>query len=46
MTFWVAGAVVVAGVGSAYLQSQAAGNAAQQYANTAQQGINYSNQVY
>ena len=46
MTFWVAGAVVVAGVGSAYLQSQAAGNAASQYANAANQGINYSNQVY
>ena len=46
MSGWVAGAVVVGSVASGYLQSQAAGNAAQQYANTAQQGINYSNQVY
>jgi hypothetical protein len=46
MSGWVAGAVAVGSVASGYLQSQAAGNAAQQYANTAQQGINYSNQVY
>ena len=46
MTFWVAGAVVVAGVGSAYLQSQAAGNAANQYANAANQGIQYSKDIY
>ena len=46
MTFWVAGAVVVAGVGSAYLQSQAAGNAANQYANAANQGIQYSQGIY
>jgi len=33
-------------LGSAYLQSQAAGNAASQYANAANQGINYSQGVY
>ena len=46
MSGWVAGAVVVAGVGSAYLQSQAAGNAASQYANAANQGIQYSKDIY
>ena len=46
MTFWVAGAVVVAGVGSAYMQSQASKNAAEQYANSANQGIQYSQGVY
>ena len=34
------------GVGSAYLQSQAAGNAANQYANAANQGIQYSKDIY
>ena len=46
MTFWVAGAVVVAGVGSAYMQSEAAKSAASQYANAANQGIQYSQGVY
>jgi hypothetical protein len=46
MTFWVAGAVVVAGVGSAYMQSQAASKAASQYANAANQGIQYSQGIY
>jgi len=38
----VAGATLVGG----YLQSQAAGNAASQYANAAQQGIQYNQQMY
>ena len=46
MTFWVAGAVVVAGVGSAVMQSQASKSAASQYANAAQNGINYSQGIY
>jgi hypothetical protein len=46
MTFWVAGAVVVAGAGSAYLQGQAAKKAAEQYANAANQGIAYGKSVY
>lgn len=46
MSGWVAGAVVVAGVGSAYIQSQAAKDAASQYANAANQGIQYSQGVY
>jgi hypothetical protein len=46
MTFWVAGAVVVAGVGSAYMQGEAAKKAASQYANAANQGIQYSQGVY
>lgn len=46
MSGWVAGAVVVAGVGSAYLQGQAAKSAAEQYANAANQGIQYSQGVY
>ena len=46
MSGWVAGAVVVAGVGSAYLQGEAAKSAAAQYANAANQGIQYSQGVY
>jgi hypothetical protein len=46
MTFWVAGAVVVAGVGSAYMQGEAAKKSAQQYANAANQGIQYSQGIY
>jgi hypothetical protein len=46
MSGWVAGAVVVAGVGSAYLQGQAAKSAASQYANAANQSINYSQGIY
>jgi hypothetical protein len=46
MSGWVAGAVVVAGVGSAYLQGEAAKKAASQYANAANQGIQYSQGVY
>ena len=46
MTFWVAGAVVVAGVGSAYMQGEAAKKAAEQYANAANQGIAYGKSVY
>ena len=38
----VAGATLVAG----YMQSQAAGNAASQYANAANQGIQYNQQMY
>jgi hypothetical protein len=46
MSGWVAGAVVVAGVGSAYLQGEAAKKSAEQYANAANQGIQYSQGVY
>ena len=46
MSGWVAGAVVVAGVGSAYLQGEAAKKAASQYANAANQGIAYSQGIY
>jgi len=46
MSGWVAGAVVVAGVGSAYLQGEAAKKAASQYANAANQGIAYGKSVY
>ena len=46
MSGWVAGAVVVAGVGGAYLQGEAAKSAAAQYANAANQGIQYSQGVY
>jgi len=47
MSAWVAGsAIVVAGVGSAYLQGEAAKKAASQYASAAQQGINYSQGIY
>lgn len=46
MSGWVAGAVVVAGVGSAYLQGEAAKKAASQYANAANQGIQYSQGIY
>jgi hypothetical protein len=46
MSGWVAGAVVVAGVGGAYLQGEAAKKAANQYANAANQGIQYSQGIY
>jgi len=46
MSGWVAGAVVVGSVASGYLQSQATQNAAQQYANAANQGINYSQGMF
>jgi hypothetical protein len=46
MTFYVAGAIVVASVGSSYLQGQAAQKAASQYANAANQSIGYSQGVY
>jgi hypothetical protein len=46
MSGWVAGAVVVAGVGSSYLQGEAAKKAASQYANAANQGIGYSQGIY
>lgn len=46
MSGWVAGAVVVAGVGSAYLQGEAAKKAANQYANAANQGIQFSQGIY
>jgi hypothetical protein len=46
MTFWVAGAVVVAGAAGSYMQAQASKSAASQYANSAQQGINYSQGIY
>jgi hypothetical protein len=47
MSAWVAGsAIVVAGVGSAYLQGEAAKKASEQYANAANQGIQYSQGIY
>jgi len=46
MTFWVAGAVVVGSVASSYMQGEAAKKAASQYANAANQGINYSQGIY
>jgi hypothetical protein len=46
MSGWVAGAVVVGSVAAGYMQSQAAKSAASTYANTAQQGINYSQGIY
>lgn len=46
MAGFVAGAIVVAGAAGAYMQSQAASKAASQYANAAQQGINYSQGIY
>jgi len=46
MSGWVAGAVVVGSVASGYMQGQAAKSAASQYANAAQQGINYSQGIY
>lgn len=46
MTFYVAGAVVVAGVGSAYMQSQAASKAAGQYAQSAERGLQYNQSMF
>jgi hypothetical protein len=46
MAGYVAGAVVVAGVAGAYMQSQAAGKAADQYGRAAQQGIDYNREMY
>lgn len=46
MSGWIAGAVVIGGAGSAYLQGEAAKNAASQYANAANQGIQYNQGVY
>jgi len=46
MAGWVAGAVVVAGVASSYMQGQAAKEAASQYANAANQGMAYSQGIY
>ena len=46
MTFYVAGAVVVAGVGSAYMQSQAANKAADQYSRQAERGLQYNQAMF
>lgn len=46
MTFWVAGAVVVGSVASSYMQSQASKSAADQYANAANRGVDYNQQIY
>jgi len=47
MTFYVAGAVVVAGsLGSAYMQSQAASKAAGQYAQSAERGLQYNQSMF
>jgi hypothetical protein len=46
MAGYVAGAVVVAGVAGAYMQGEAAKNAAGQYGRAAQQGIDYNREMY
>jgi hypothetical protein len=46
MAGYVAGAVVVAGVAGAYMQSKAAGKAADQYAQSAQQGLQYNQEMF
>lgn len=46
MAGWVAGAVVVAGAASAYMQSQAAGKAAGQYADAANRGLAYNQEMF
>lgn len=46
MSGWVAGAVVVGSVASGYLQSQAAGKAAGQYAQAAERGLAYNQEMF
>jgi len=46
MSGWVAGAVVVGSVASGYLQSQAANKAAGQYAQAAERGLQYNQDMF
>ena len=46
MSGWVAGAVVVGSVASGYLQSRAAGKAADQYAQSAERGLAYNQEMF
>jgi hypothetical protein len=46
MSGWVAGAVVVGSVASSYMQSRAAGQAADQYSQQAQRGLQYNQQMF
>jgi len=46
MSGWVAGAVVVGSVASSYMQSQAAGRAADQYSQSAQQGLQFNKELF
>jgi hypothetical protein len=46
MSGWVAGAVVVGSVASSYMQSQAAGRAAEQYTGQAERGLQYNQQMF
>jgi hypothetical protein len=46
MSGWVAGAVVVGSVASSYMQSQAAGKAADQYGQQAERGLQYNQEMF
>jgi hypothetical protein len=46
MSGWVAGAVVVGSVASGYMQSKAAGRAADQYAQSAERGLQYNQSMF
>lgn len=46
MSGWVAGAVVVGSVASSYMQSQAAGKAADQYTGQAERGLQYNQEMF
>lgn len=46
MSGWVAGAVVVGSVASSYMQSQAAGRAADQYGQQAERGLQYNQAMF
>lgn len=46
MSGWVAGAVVVAGAASSYMQGQAAKDAAGQYAAQAERGLQYNQEMF
>jgi len=46
MSGWVAGAVVVGSVASSYMQSKAAGQAADQYTGQAERGLQYNQEMF
>jgi hypothetical protein len=46
MSGWVAGAVVVGSVASSYMQSKAAGQAADQYGRQAERGLQYNQEMF
>ena len=46
MSGWVAGAVVVGSVASSYMQSKAAGKAADQYSAQAERGLQYNQEMF